>query len=63
MIIIIILITVLGRTVLGRKAKKEAAPDRLATHEHEYFTVTDALKIENAITREPQALAIHKSRQ
>ena len=45
------------------EAKEEAATDRLATHAHEYFTGTDALKIENAITGEPQALSIHNSRR
>ena len=49
--------------VVSREAKKEAATDRLATHAHEYFTGTDALKIENAITREPQALSIYNSRR
>ena len=48
--------------VVSREAKEEAATDRLVTHAHEYFTGTDALKIENAITREPQALSIHNSR-
>ena len=38
------------------RRKQHAAPDRFATHAHEYFTGTDALKIENAITREPQVL-------
>ena len=46
-----------------REAKEEAATYRLTTHAHEYFTGTDALKIQNAITREPQALSIHDSRQ
>ena len=49
--------------VVSHEAKEEAATDRLAIHAHEYFTGTDALKIQNAITREPQALVIHNFRQ
>ena len=49
--------------VVSCEAKEEAAIDRLASHAHEYFIGTDALKIENAITREPQALSIHNSRR
>ena len=52
---------ILRLTVVSHEAKEEAATDRLATHAHEYFTGTDALKIENAITREPQTVSIHNS--
>ena len=45
------------------RRNQQAAPDRFMTQAHEYFTGTDAVKIENAITREPQMLAIHNSRQ
>ena len=37
---------ILRLMVVSCEAKEEAATDRLATHTHEYFTGTDALKIE-----------------
>ena len=49
--------------VVSHEAKAEAATKRLASHAHEYFTGTDALKIQNAITGEPRALALHNFRQ
>jgi len=47
---------------VSREAKEEVPCESLSTNAREYFTRTNLVKIENAITEKPLTLALRYSR-